>query len=123
MVINSFTPSTVTVESHPRYDIRTNIKILSNAAPSEIYPTLKINPGDIKIIIECAILYRKKKGYYFTDGRKCADVSSSQAFGLLLHKLSPPKTRDGCENADVYFHSVPAIFTPISKDFFKTPPS
>ena len=96
-----FTPASVAVENDVL--VRTNIKILSNASPSEIYPTLKIAPGEMKIIIECTIHYASKD-YAFTDGRKTSKVSPSQAFGLRLYKLSPPIARDGYANNTVYFH-------------------
>ena len=101
---------------------RTNVKNLSNKSPSEIYPTLKISPGETKIILECATHYSQSSAYFFTDGRRAADVSPSQAFGLRLFKLSPPKTRDGKTNDAIYFHSV-VIFSPASTVFFQSAPS
>lgn len=114
------TPNTVSVEADLL--IRTNVKLLSNVNPSEIYPSLKINPSETKIIIECASFYYQAKGYYFTDGRAQSDVSPAQAFGLKLFKLNPPITRDGCVNNNVFFHST-VIFTPKSGLFDETPPA
>ncbi|MBO4405861.1 MAG: hypothetical protein J5821_03955 [Alphaproteobacteria bacterium] len=100
---------------------RSNVKELTNASPSEIYPTLKIKPDEIKIIIECAVFYQQGSAYGFTDGRSSTDVSPSEAFGLRLYKLSPPKTRAGM-NICLYFHSA-VIFTPKPGLFDKTPPA
>ncbi len=115
-------PAKISIDSDAEYNKRTNIKILSQASPSEIYPTLKIEKDQIKIIIECTIFYRQGEGYSFTDGRQTANVSPSEAFGLRLFKLSPMKTRDGQENKELYFHSA-VIFTPTSKEFFQTAPN
>ena len=100
---------------------RTNVKNLIDASPSEIYPTLKIKPDEIKIIIECAVHYSRSQYYFFTDGRKTADVTHSEAFGLRLLELSAPKTRDGEINGSVCFHSA-VIFTPKPGLFDETPP-
>lgn len=113
------TPNTVSVDTDNLF--RTNVKILSNASPSEIYPTLKINPGEIKIIIECALFYYQAKGYYFTDGRSKSNVSPSQVFGLKIFKLTAPVARDGYANKNVFFHSA-VIFTPKPGLFDATPP-
>lgn len=100
---------------------RTNVKNLSNVSPSEIYPTLRIGKDQIKIIIECAVHYSQASGYRFADGRLTANVSPSHAFGLKLHRLSPPATRDGKNNDAIYFHSV-VIFTPRLGLFDETAP-
>ena len=100
---------------------RTNVKILTDASPSEIYPTLKINPGDIKIIVECGVHYSQSSVYGFTDGRSSSQVSPSEAFGLYSYKLSADVTRAG-PNDGIYFLSA-VIFKPNSKTFFQTPPS
>ena len=88
---------------------RSNVKRLSNALPTEIYPALKINPGETKIILECAV------HYYNTD------VPCSRAFGLRLLKLSPPALRAGSNDA-IFFPSV-VIFTPKPGLFDATAPS
>jgi len=116
---DAFTPNTVAYGS--TIMTRTNVKNLTNAAPSEIYPTLKIDPGDIKIIVECTIHYSMWDKYYFTDGRNHSKVSPSEAFGLKLYKLSPPQTRDGKSNDAIYFSSV-VIFKPLNKEMFTTDP-
>ena len=65
-----------------------------DASPSEIYPTLKINPNEIKIIFESNVHYSQ---------------------------LSPPETRGGTGNDGIYFHSA-VIFTPKPGLFDETPP-
>ena len=100
---------------------RTNIKKLSNASPSEIYPTLKIEKDQIKIIIECTLWTNRGSTHFFTDGTPFSSISHSQAFGFHLLKLSPPKTRDGYNNTEAFFHSA-VIFTPKPGLFDETPP-
>ena len=119
---NALNPSSVILDQSSFH--RSNIKILTNAVPSEIYPTLKINPGEIKIIIECNVHYSQSSNYSFTDGRKTSKVSPSEAFGLRLYKLSPPVTRgreEGWPNDGIYFHAA-VIFTPKPGLFDETPP-
>ncbi|MDR1334501.1 MAG: hypothetical protein LBJ71_04765 [Holosporaceae bacterium] len=82
----------------------------ASADMSAIYPDLKIQNGEIKIIVECTIM----GGYNFTDGRLGDDVSPREAFGLLI---LTPKNRRGC-----YFNTV-AIFTPNPGLFDKTAPT
>lgn len=114
----TYNPSQVAIDNTIN---RSNVKNLSNASPSEIYPTLRIEKDQIKIIIECAIHYSQASGYSFADGRRTASVSPSQAFGLKLYKLSPPVTRDGTNNDAIYFHSA-VIFTPNPELFNETAP-
>ena len=113
------TPSAVVIDTSSFH--RCNIKNLQNASPSEIYPTLKINPGEIKIIFESNVHYSQSGSYYFGDGRNTKNVSPSEAFGLRLYKLSPPVTRGGTGNDGIYFHSA-VIFTPKPGLFDETPP-
>lgn len=114
-----FNPSGVSIDTN-RLD-RSNVKALTNASPSDIYPTLKINPNEIKIIIECAIHYSRSSGYHFTDGRTTSNVTASQAFGLRFFNLSPTATRAGSNDA-IFFNSV-AIFTPNPGLFNTTAPA
>ena len=111
-------PSAVSIDQ--AWLSRSNVKRLTNASPSEIYPTLKINPDEIKIIIECGVHYSQAGSYYFTDGRSAADVSPAEAFGLRLFKLLPDATRAG-SNGSIFFLSA-VIFTPKPGLFDKTPP-
>ena len=116
---NSTTPSAVVIDTSSFH--RCNIKNLQDASPSEIYPTLKINPNEIKIIFESNVHYSQSGGYTFGDGRNTKNVSPSGAFGLRLYKLSPPETRGGTGNDGIYFHSA-VIFTPKPGLFDETPP-
>jgi Flp pilus assembly protein TadG len=88
------------------------VKRLTNSIPSNIYPDLKIQGTELKIIVECTFHYIRVPtcGYKFTDGRLCADVSSKTAFGFLI--LTPPGISDSIRGGS-YFHSV-VIFTPKS---------
>lgn len=102
---------------------RTNVKILTNASPSEIYPTLKINPGDIKIILECGVHYSQSGSYGFTDGRSSSKVSPSEAFHLYSFKLSPDATRAGSNDAIYFLSAVIFSASGAMKTFFETAPS
>ena len=115
------TPRPSSVRMDVGFPGRSNVKVLTDASPSEIYPTLKINPDEIKIIVECSVFYQHGDRYGFSDGRSSAQVSPSQAFGLHLYKLSPPKVRAG-SNACLYFHSA-VIFTPKPGLFDATAPA
>lgn len=111
-------PSKMSVDT---YLGRSNVKNLQNAAPSEIYPSLTMKPGDKKIIVECCIHYSQSGSYYFTDGRATANVSPSKAFGLYLLSLTPPKTRNNNDNDAIYFSSA-VIFSPNPYLFTDTAP-
>jgi hypothetical protein len=65
------------------------VKIQTNAVPSDIYPQLKIQNNEIKIIVECAFHYWTDPSwnYKFTDGRLCKNVPSEEAFGFYALKL------------------------------------
>lgn len=115
-----FNPSQVVVQNTNIR--RSNVKNLTaGGSPSEIYPLLRIEKDQIKIIIECAIHYYPSDSYYFTDGRRTSNVSPAHAFGLRLYKLAPPVTRDGVANDAIYFHSA-VIFTPNPELFNETAP-
>lgn len=88
----------------------------TNVAPSDIYPGLKINPGETKIIVESMIWWNRGR---FSDGRS-GNISPREVFSLLL---VPPKiyANNGNENNASYMHGV-AIFTPKSGLFDETPP-
>ncbi len=116
---DAISPSTVVFGS---WNHRTNIKELANVSPSEIYPTLKIGKDQIKIIIECTLWTGRGSNHFFTDGTSFSKISHSQAFGLRLFKISPPKTRDEYDNTELFFHSV-VIFEPKDGLFDGTPPA
>jgi hypothetical protein len=90
------------------------VNFSTNIAPSAIYPKLRINPNEKKIIVECCCCYHKENGPdTFSDGRKCQNVSPREAFGLYI--LSPKAKGEG------YFNSV-IIFTPKPGLFDQNPP-
>ena len=79
------------------------VRYKTNVAPSEIYPSLKIEQRHDKIII-VASLYRKSS-YTKPDGKP---LSNKQAFDLYL---LDPKHLDESSTAWYFFHSV-VIFSP-----------
>jgi len=74
------------------------IRFLTNTEPSNIYPTLKINKGEKKIIVETLMLRRTT----WTNG--AAEKST-----VGLHLVNPPMTKSS--DWRYMFHSV-VIFTP-----------
>ena len=96
-------------------DIRRNtVNNLQNVAPSRIYPSLKIEPNEVKIIVECAIHYSTWSAYTLSDGRKNSDRTAKEAFGLYVHPLK-------AVNEVTYFNSV-VIFSPRPGLFSETAP-
>jgi hypothetical protein len=93
---------------------RTLVTASTNANASDICPGLKIENGEIKIIVECTIFYNHKDQIYkFTDGRWCKDVPPSKAFGF---SILTPADKNSC-----YFNSI-VIFTPKPGLFSETAP-
>jgi hypothetical protein len=83
------------------------VKYKQNANPSEIYKDLRINEGEVKILVECSSMYPSKSGdRYFSDGRGCSNVSPREAFGFWA--LTP---KSQSPNGWGYFNTV-VIFTP-----------
>jgi hypothetical protein len=90
------------------------IKKLSNVSPSQIYSKLKIKEGEIKILLECFVVYPEgSSSRYFSDGRPCSQVSIREAFGFLLLSSQITSFR---------FRSI-AIFTPKPGLFDETAPN
>ncbi len=79
------------------------VRYKTNVQPSEIYPLLKLEPGQDKIIV-VTDLYRKSS-YTKPDG---ISLSNKQAFGFYL---LDPKHLDENTGTWYFFHSV-VIFTP-----------
>jgi len=79
------------------------VRYKTDVTPSEIYPSLKIEPGHDKVII-VTDLYRKSS-FTKPDGKS---LSNKQAFGLYL---VDPKHLDENSNIWYFFHSV-VIFEP-----------
>ncbi len=109
---NSSSPAQISIDT--RND-RSLIKTATNVVPSKIYPTLTIEPGETKIIIECSLHYSQWYQYYFTDGRPTSSVSPREAFGFYLLSNLP-------HTQELYFQSV-VIFTPKSGLFDDNVPS
>ena len=80
------------------------INFRQNVKPSEIHPTLTINPGEIKILVE---------SFLYTDDR--AKRSPKQVFGFFIIN---PQTNEASHG---YFNSV-VIFSPRVGLFDETAP-
>jgi len=92
------------------------VNFKQNVAPSIIYPSLKMNSTDKKIIVESAVLYQP--GSKDSSGRQFN--SSKDCFGYFL--INPkPKTTMPQYNCEWYYHSV-NIFTPKVGLFTETAP-
>jgi len=113
-------PKTYAIEKSTKESTTASlINFKSNAVPSEIYPTLKINSSEEeKIIIESTIMFRPSFARY--DGYK--PESSKKAFGYFL--LNPkPKTKASTSAAqEWHYHSV-VIFKPKKNLFSPDPPT
>lgn len=80
------------------------VQYKTDVSPAQIWPTLKIKPGEVKIIVETNVFYGSDGTYWrFADGR--IGVPSREAFGLFL--ITPKHTAGGSG----YFNSV-VIFSP-----------
>lgn len=95
------------------------VQYKTNVAPSKIHPDLKINPGEVKIIIE-SIIYHYK-GFPFADGSS-SDLPARNIFHFLM--ASPKATNSSGNERDPsgFFNSV-TIFTPKPGLFDETPPT
>lgn len=82
-------------------------KFLKGVEPSKIHPRLTIKQGEVKIIVECCLLYCTERN--FADGTSCSKKSFKEAFGLLF--ISPKYCRQGRSNFYGFFNSV-TIFIP-----------
>lgn len=109
------------VTSHKDYNISL-VRYKTDVPPAQIYPTLKIKPGEVKIIVDAIIYYAQGFRFSFSDGRTYVPVR--EAFGLYL---VTPKVRRGNpaslsynQNCG-YFNSV-VIFSPNPGLFDETPP-
>jgi hypothetical protein len=99
----------------------TMVPYTKKARSSVIYKDLKINKDEIKILVECYSLYIADNNYYFSDGRKCSDVSPREAFGFFV--LRPTACAAGFSATQKpYFTSV-VIFTPKPGLFNENPPN
>jgi hypothetical protein len=107
------TPSPATISVVGR-DSRSIVKLGSDVKSSSIYPDLRIEEGEMKILLEVTLHYSQAPGYGFADGRDGADVPPKTAFGFFV--LNPPKN-----GQSVYFNTV-VIFTPKPGLFSETAP-
>ena len=83
------------------------VQYKTDVSPTQIYPALKIKPGEIKIIVEALIFYGCDGNYWrFADGRR--GVPSREAFGLFL--ITPKRTGSGYFNSVVIFSPNPGLF-------------
>jgi hypothetical protein len=98
---------------------RSHIKVQKGVSPQQIWPTLKIGPGEKKIIVECCIDYTNTSTYKLGNGDGCNTVSPSKIFGFNLIKPKGTNREDTVDFA--YFNSV-VIFTPKSGLFTETAP-
>ena len=88
------------------------INMGTDLQPSQIYPTLKIGPGDQKIIIESLIFL----DYTTKDINGKSGYTPKDMFGCRL--VTPKRwNREGRENRSAFFNSV-VIFTPKSRELF-----
>ena len=104
-------PSKVGYNSYTDDGLSSSVRFLTNTSPSNIYPTLKINPGDVKIIIE-TLMERDNSGTQYKG------ISDKAAFGLYL---VTPKSIGDNDSWSHMFHSV-VIFTPKPGLFDETAP-
>ena len=92
----------------------TVVRYKTEVPPSEIYSGLKINPGEVKIIVD-SCLYRNSDRMTTLEG---TFPSHKEAFGFYLLN---PKHVDESSKSHYFFHSV-IIFTPKPGLFSETNP-
>ncbi|MDR0968279.1 MAG: hypothetical protein LBL99_01430, partial [Holosporaceae bacterium] len=95
---------------------RPTVNYKQNVAPSEIYPTLSIKSGQVKIIVEVNLIY--SSGYKFGDGSSCGNVAPNRAFGFWMLPLY-----GRVPNGDASYFNTVVIFTPKPGLFNETKPS
>ncbi len=100
-----------TTQSAPSF-----VKLATKVPPSEIHPLLKINPGEIKIIVEVSLLHQP--GTKTTQGH--TTNSANEVFNMKMYKLTPQKALPKYNGYWYFFSNV--IFTPKSGLFSETPP-
>jgi hypothetical protein len=101
------------------------IRCLKNVPPSQIYNGLEIKKNEIKILVECAIIYMNSPDasalvFFFADGRRCQDVSFREAMGFFI--LNPEMKASSNSFNGSYFSEV-VVFTPNLGLFNETPVS
>ncbi len=119
-------PATIKTEAQTSSHDISLINMGTNLQPSQIYQTLKINPGEVKIIVEAIIFFKTtdkdtsgKSGYTARDVFGCRSVSPKLWFNKnssYTHIDAAGGLRGG------YFNSV-VIFTPKPGLFDETAPT
>ena len=110
-------PSDIKYEVNTKEHQGTLINLKKNVAPSEIYPSLKVSPGEKKIILESTVLYQDT----YTDNNGYKPGSAKKALGYFLLDKQPEKFTTK-NNDGWYYHSV-VIFTPKDGLFSENPPT
>jgi hypothetical protein len=95
------------------------IRCLKDVHPSQIYNGLEIKEKEMKILVECNIIYISDAANFFTDGRCCGNVSFREAMGFFI--LNPNAATKWKANS-THFSRV-MIFTPKPGLFDETPVS
>ena len=103
-------PSKYGYNSYTNDNPHSAVRYLTETVPANIYPTLKINPNEVKIIVE-TLIERDNSGVQYSG------VSDRVSTGLYL--VNPAKIKDGTWS--YMFHSV-VIFTPKPGLFTETAP-
>ncbi|MDR1235407.1 MAG: hypothetical protein LBJ96_00210 [Holosporaceae bacterium] len=96
--VDSPTPARISIAGERDTLGRSIVNMGSNAVPSKIYPDLRIQKGETKILVEISFHYSN-----FSDGRDKGNVPVKTAFGFFV--LNLPKSDS------IYFNTV-VIFTP-----------
>ena len=92
----------------------------TDVSPTDIYPTLKINEGEVKIIIECPLFCRERT--MSLDAYVASDSQDTRAKKAFNCRLVTPKATYKTSQYGFYFNSV-VIFTPKPGLFDRTPPA
>lgn len=116
-------PAKLKYESYTNTHDVSVVNMGTNVQPSQIYPTLKIGPGEVKIIVEALIFFKTdakdingKSGYTAREVFGCLMASPRQVKNANAGNYVNDMSRGG------YFNSV-VIFTPKSGLFSETAPS
>ena len=112
----SISPATTSCNVMNKTHHMSAVKYLQNVQPSNIHPKLKINPGEIKIVVETCILVRENDGYGDING-----VFHSIKNMLGLYLVQPHVNGAETERNRAAFTSV-VIFSPRPGLFSETAP-
>ena len=73
-------PSSVIITNMTADDVRSQVRYKSNVPPSEIYPSLSMQPSEAKIIVATAIFFntvslaKKEFGFYFISPKSARTI-------------------------------------------------